>query len=274
MADIFISYASEDQDCAAKVAHALESSGHSVWWDRRLRSGTDFTKEIGQQLDAARCVIVLWSKASVDSAWVRDEAAEGQRRQVLLPVKIEAVQPPYGFRGLQTASLVGWRGDAGAPEFVGILADLTPWCGGAGQQTPAASNLPSPVVTSPPSRARRGLRIGLGAVAVLALAGIFRFGYVVATQLATERAARAQQQELRETQAQRAVDEEISAARQLTARPTADGAAEAASAAGVMRLGPYATMRRAAEVDTLYRQLGCNTLLTDRADSYYVEVRC
>lgn len=274
MADIFISYASEDQGCAAKLAHALEGSGHSVWWDRQLRSGTDFTKEIGQQLDAARCVIVLWSKASVESTWVRDEAAEGLRRQILLPVKIEAVQPPYGFRGIQTASLVGWRGDVGASEFLGVLADWTAMCGGAGKETPSASNLPPPVAALPSSRARRSLRIVLGAVAVLAVVGIFRFGYVLMTQLATESAARAQEHE-RAAQTRRTLDEEIRAAQPVTAQPTADGVAEAASAAGArLSLGPYATMRRAAEVDTVYRQLGCNTLLTHRADVYYVEVRC
>ena len=30
-----------------------------------------------QQLDAARCIVVLWSKASVASQFVRDEASEG-----------------------------------------------------------------------------------------------------------------------------------------------------------------------------------------------------
>jgi hypothetical protein len=47
---------------------------------------------------------VLWSKNSVGSQFVRDEAAEGQNGR-LVPVLIEAVRPPLGFRQLQRADL-------------------------------------------------------------------------------------------------------------------------------------------------------------------------
>jgi hypothetical protein len=39
MADIFISYANEDRDKAAKIAALLESAGWRVWWDRRIPAG-------------------------------------------------------------------------------------------------------------------------------------------------------------------------------------------------------------------------------------------
>jgi TIR domain len=77
MADIFLSYAREDLTRAHGIAQALESHGWSVWWDRRIPPGQEFTSYIQRQLDDARCIVVLWSKASVASAFVRDEAAEG-----------------------------------------------------------------------------------------------------------------------------------------------------------------------------------------------------
>ena len=62
MADIFISYASEDRERAGRVASVLESCGWSVWWDRKIVVGQAFDKTIESELEAAKCVIVLWSQ--------------------------------------------------------------------------------------------------------------------------------------------------------------------------------------------------------------------
>ena len=63
MADIFISYAREDRQKAEQLAHALECQGWSVWWDRTIPTGKSFDKVTQEALDAAQCVVVLWSKA-------------------------------------------------------------------------------------------------------------------------------------------------------------------------------------------------------------------
>src|SRR5262245_35114017 len=105
MADIFISYERSDQARAQRVAEALEQQGWSVWWDRKLLAGDLFDKTIQQSLDAAKCVIVLWSNTSVSSSWVKDEASEGARRGILVPMLIDEVAIPLGFRQLHTAHL-------------------------------------------------------------------------------------------------------------------------------------------------------------------------
>ena len=46
MASIFLSYARENRSCAEKLAATLESAGHSVWWDRHLDGGEEFSAEI------------------------------------------------------------------------------------------------------------------------------------------------------------------------------------------------------------------------------------
>jgi hypothetical protein len=104
MADIFVSYAREDEPRARVLTAALESRGWSVFWDRRIPDGKDFSAYIQEQLDAARCVVVLWSKASVASPFVRDEATEGLGGR-LVPALIEVVKQPLGFRQLQAADL-------------------------------------------------------------------------------------------------------------------------------------------------------------------------
>ena len=80
MVDIFISYERSDYARAQKIAEALGQHGWSVWWDRMLLAGDHFDKTIQQALDAARCVVVLSSKSSVLSGWVKDEASEGAKR--------------------------------------------------------------------------------------------------------------------------------------------------------------------------------------------------
>ena len=111
MADIFLSYASEDVDAARSLAAWLEHNGWSVWWDRKIFAGKVFDAVITRELEAARCVVVLWTRHSVASNWVTDEASEAAGRHILVPVVLEEVPIPMGFRRIQAARLVGWRGD-------------------------------------------------------------------------------------------------------------------------------------------------------------------
>jgi hypothetical protein len=104
---IFVSYASEDRDTVAELVRLLEDSGFNVWWDRNITTGRAFDRDIEEALDAAHCVLVVWSEASVDSDWVRTEAAEGLDRNILVPVALGDVRPPLAFRRLQTLRLDG-----------------------------------------------------------------------------------------------------------------------------------------------------------------------
>src|SRR5438067_1659094 len=102
MASVFLSYDHEDSARAAPLAAALEAHGHSVWWDRHIHGGAEYNSAIETAVEGSDAVIVLWSEKSVRSAWVRDEAAEGRDRGCLIPVLIDAVKPPMGFRQYQT----------------------------------------------------------------------------------------------------------------------------------------------------------------------------
>jgi hypothetical protein len=105
MSDIFISYAREDRTVAESLAAAFARHGWTVWWDRKIQIGRSFSETIERELDAARCVVVLWSKASVTSSWVMGEAAEGARRGVLVPLSLGDARLPLEFRRLQTATI-------------------------------------------------------------------------------------------------------------------------------------------------------------------------
>src|SRR5690242_5171437 len=110
MGQIFLSYAREDREFAQRPARTLERAGHQVWWDRHLDSGEEFSAEIEAALARADVVLVAWSKVSVKSRWVRDEAAVGGDSERLVPVSIDGTLPPMGFRQFHTMDLTGWKG--------------------------------------------------------------------------------------------------------------------------------------------------------------------
>jgi TIR domain len=121
MSDIFISYAREDRDKAKTLAELFQQQDWSVWWDRSIPPGRSFDEVIEEALGAAKCVVVLWSKNSASSDWVKGEAAEGLQRKILVPVRIGSGNVPLEFRRLQTVDLSDWKGDAGHPELGGLL---------------------------------------------------------------------------------------------------------------------------------------------------------
>jgi len=121
MSDIFISYARADKEIAALLANAFSRKGWSVWWDREIPPGKSFDEVIENALNSARCVIVLWSKDSVSSRWVKTEAAEGASRGILVPALIEKVQIPLEFKRIEAADLSDWQGDSPHTEFDQLL---------------------------------------------------------------------------------------------------------------------------------------------------------
>ena len=113
MTDVFISYASEDRIRARKLAEALEAKGFSVWWDRHIIAGQTYDEVIERELETATSVVVLWSKHSVISEWVKSAAQVAAERGTLVPALIDAVKTPLEFRRKQTVDLVDWDGDLG-----------------------------------------------------------------------------------------------------------------------------------------------------------------
>lgn len=162
MSDIFISYASTDRARAQQIAAALERQGWSVWWDRQIPPGKTFDQVIEEAINAARCVVVLWSQASVSSRWVQAEASEGAQREILVPVLIEDVRIPLEFRRIQAARLVNWHGTEPHLEFDKFLRAIREVLGSphaaktARSQYPAETGLVQPTIP-PKSPVEAGL---------------------------------------------------------------------------------------------------------------------
>lgn len=126
MAELFISYASQDAAAVGRLVSALESEGHDVWLDRRLDGGVEYAREIERALEASAKVIVLWSAHAVQSPWVRDEAQVARDAGKLVPVAIDETVPPLGFRQFQTINLSQWLMGSHSPLPENFLQSLQP----------------------------------------------------------------------------------------------------------------------------------------------------
>jgi cytoskeletal protein RodZ len=144
MADIFISYANEDRETAEQFAQLLESVGWQVWWDRRIPAGRTWRSILEDALREMRCLVVLWSKNSVQSPWVTEEAEEARRLgKTIVPVLIERVEPPIGFRAIQAANLADWNGSTDDPAAQQFIADLKSVLGDAVESAAPPSDVSS-----------------------------------------------------------------------------------------------------------------------------------
>ena len=124
MADVFVSYASSEKDKARLVAESLEAAGFSVWWDRALKPGETFDSVIQREIEAAKAIVVLWTKASVESQWVREEADVGRRREALVPLLMDDIAPPLGFGRVQAAHLQEWDGDPKHADWIEVVESV------------------------------------------------------------------------------------------------------------------------------------------------------
>ena len=110
MADVFLSYARPDQERAAAISRGLEVGGHSLWWDRKLAAGEDYGVMIEREIDAARCVVVSWSKSARDSLWVRAEANTALDQDKLVQLNLDGSRLPLPFTMLHFLDFRSWGG--------------------------------------------------------------------------------------------------------------------------------------------------------------------
>lgn len=117
MADIFLSYSREDHARAEQIAKALTAAGYEVFWDVEIPPGKSWADVLEEKLGVCKAAIVLWSRISTASKWVREEARLAHDRGKLIPVQIDEAPPPFGFGEIQAADLKHWRGDTSDPHW-------------------------------------------------------------------------------------------------------------------------------------------------------------
>lgn len=125
MAKLFLSYSRKDETKARRFTEWLEREGHDVWRDEDdIGGGASFSLEIEKALNDCDAVLVLWSAESVRSAWVRDEAGFGRDKAKLIPLSLDGIEPPLGFRQFQSIDLSKWKGRTEPSKAEGIRAAI------------------------------------------------------------------------------------------------------------------------------------------------------
>src|SRR5205814_10437135 len=157
----------DDDGKARARAAVMERAGHSVWWDRRIKGGSQYSTEIEAALTAAEKIVVLWSSKSITSAWVRDEAAVGRDMGWLVPVTFDGTEPPLGFRQFQTIDLRHWSGRGAQAKIEELLEAL----GRAAPAAAAASPVAKPVRARLRLADRRPLRVAAALALLVAVIG-------------------------------------------------------------------------------------------------------
>jgi hypothetical protein len=137
VADVFISYQSNDRPLAAKLAKQLEASGLSIWMDENLSGAREFHDQIARELRAAHVVLTIWSRTSSDSRWVYSEADEADKASKLVNVTIDGTTPPKPFDRLHCRNLAGWNGHAADERYIALLSDIRAVAGRTSGDAPA-----------------------------------------------------------------------------------------------------------------------------------------
>lgn len=159
MTDIFIAHAPEDEPRAARLADALRAAGLDIG------SGGP---------DEARLTLVVWSTNSTDPARngaLLELADRAKAKDGYAGVRIDDVDLPFGFGGLQLIDLPGWSGAAGDPRVAGLADALKARLSGQSTGRVELERLPD----APAKKRNPGMIVGIAAAVLIAIGAVAFF---------------------------------------------------------------------------------------------------
>jgi len=92
--DVFISFAFEDKESAAKIYASLKGSGICPFWCEDLTAGGDYPQLLGEAIRNSKSFLVVLSDSSDNSASVRKETTIAHNNnKTIIPVRIKNILP-------------------------------------------------------------------------------------------------------------------------------------------------------------------------------------
>jgi len=127
--NVFISYASADQDVANKLVAEIERRGIPCWISSRdIHPGEDYQRAIVTALETSGVVLLLFSQHANESAEIPKELALASKfRKTIIPARIEDIVPSGSFAyQITTAQFIDlFRGfEAKVEELCAYLAEV------------------------------------------------------------------------------------------------------------------------------------------------------
>ena len=102
---VFISYSHSDKEFVDKLAMNLVKSNIPIWLDIwELKVGDSITQKIQEVLSESDYLLMVFSKQSIESDWVKREMTAGllreveEKRAIILPVLLEDCKLPLFVR--------------------------------------------------------------------------------------------------------------------------------------------------------------------------------
>ena len=109
---VFLSYSRKNALIARQVRLALQDAGHTVWQDiSSIKGGEQWLDAIDNGITRAYAMVLLLSKESWQSYWVKEEFTHAQRHSKhIIPVNIDGRKIPFGMKSTQSDSRVSRHG--------------------------------------------------------------------------------------------------------------------------------------------------------------------
>jgi hypothetical protein len=156
MADVFISFSSEDAERVEGIHSRLIERGIDVWWMRDVLPGDSPVSAVSRELASSQRVMLAWSRHAEQSPYVEGEMMYAFGKRKLLPVRIEKWSWPALMSSVQYVDMT--PSDNEAEAWRQIDAQL--------QQKAQDLHAPQPRIAAP----RSAGPVGTLAAAMLALA--------------------------------------------------------------------------------------------------------
>lgn len=123
MADIFISFRTDDTRRVQAVYDAFRARGLTVFWSNDIPKGApNYQTIIKEEILKAPIVVVVWTSASVHSGPVVQECSQAERANKLFQILLDDIEPidmPMEVKyKSQKTMLLGWTGNREHREWV------------------------------------------------------------------------------------------------------------------------------------------------------------
>jgi formylglycine-generating enzyme required for sulfatase activity len=142
MADIFISFKTDDTPRVQAIYDGFCARGLTVFWSNDIPKGApDYHAIIKAEIRAAPVVVVVWTHNSVQSHPVAQEGAQAERENKLFQVLLDDIEPidfPFEVRfKAQKTMMLGWTGQPNHPEWIKLNSAIDARLGRKPGATPA-----------------------------------------------------------------------------------------------------------------------------------------
>lgn len=161
MADIFISFKTDDTPRVRAIYDGFRARGLTVFWSNDIPAGApDYHAIIKAEIRKAPVVVVVWTHNSVQSHPVAQEGAQAERENKLFQVLLDDIEPidfPFEVRfKAQKTMMLGWIGNPNHSEWIKLNSAIDARLG----RKPGAMLAPASPVAVSPAPADRGSETG------------------------------------------------------------------------------------------------------------------